>query len=118
DQVHNLNLAASIQLGHWRLGARVQAVSGVPYSPQRLVHGTVQQVPWAGNLPTFVALDLRADRRWHRCWGDINFYVDLQNATNRRNVEGRELADDGFTETDVPGLPIIPFIGVEFLPLK
>jgi len=118
DQTHNLNLAASIQLGNWRLGARLQAVSGVPYSPIGIIKGEVRQIPWAANLPTFFALDLRVDRRWHRCWGDINFYIDIQNATNRGNVEGREADVDDFTETDVPGLPFIPFIGVEFLPLK
>jgi hypothetical protein len=47
------------------------------------------------------------------------FYVDVQNATSRRNVEGRELGftDDGPVEEDILGLPIIPFLGVEFLPL-
>ena len=76
--------------------------------------------PWGGRLPTFFSLDLRADRRWHRCWGDLVFYFDIQNATNRRNVEGRELVDDGDgagpKDEDIRGLPIIPFIGVEFLP--
>jgi len=50
----------------------------------------------------------------------VNLYFDIQNATNRRNVEGRDFTYDtehpnGFDE-DVPGLPILPFIGVEFLP--
>ena len=62
-------------------------------------------------------LDLRADRRWHRCWGDINLYFDVQNALNYDNVEGREFDFDANGDTDIPGLPIIPFIGVEFLPL-
>jgi len=75
------------------------------------------QDPWASNLPAYVSLDLRADRRWHRCWGDINLYIDIQNATNRSNVEGREFDFDLFADEDIPGLPIIPFIGVEFLPL-
>jgi len=119
DQRHNLQLAVSKKLTNWRVGARLQVVSGNPYSPSTYdtVLGDIVQDPWAGNLPTFVSLDLRADRRWHRCWGDINLYIDIQNATNRSNVEGRELSFELFADEDIPGLPIIPFIGVEFLPL-
>ena len=118
DQTHNLNLAVAYQLTNWHLGARVQIVSGNPYSPTTidLVTGQPTQQPWAGNLPMFLSLDLRADRRWHRCWGDINFFVDIQNATNNANVEGREFDSNAFTDKDIPGLPIIPFIGVEFIP--
>ena len=43
------------------------------------------------------------------------FFIDIQNATNRANVEARDF--NGETETDINGLPLIPFIGVEFLPL-
>ncbi len=115
DQLHNLNLAASTMLENWRIGARVQLVSGNPYSPSD-IHGT--QIPWGGTLPTFFSIDLRADRRWHRCWGDINFYIDIQNATNYTNIEGRAPTDRGVGDADIKGLPIIPFVGVEFLPLK
>jgi hypothetical protein len=113
DQTHNLNVAGSVQLEHWRLGARIQIVSGNPYSPTT---GMGDVHPWAGNLPTFFQLDLRGDRRWHRCWGDINFYIDIQNATNNSNVEGRNFDDFEYREKDIPGLPIVPFLGVEFLP--
>ena len=109
DQRHNLNVVGSVKLTTWRIGARIQLVSGDPYTPT--IDG-VPQAPFSANLPWFFQLDLRADRRWHRCWGDINLYIDIQNATNRSNIEGR----DTFTNTDVAGLPIAPFIGVEFLP--
>ena len=102
----------------------MQAVSGNPYSPTTLgvqdgVPVAIEQ-PFAGTLPAFFSLDLRADRRWHRCWGDIVLFFDIQNVTNRRNIEGRELTSDerGPRNEDVRGLPIIPFIGVELLPLK
>ena len=118
DQTHNLNLAIAYQLTNWRLGARVQIVSGNPYTPTTLdlISGMPVQHPWAGNLPTFFSLDLRADRRWHRCWGDINLFIDIQNATNNANVEGRDFSASMGMDTDTPGLPIIPFIGVEFIP--
>ncbi|MBA2539912.1 MAG: TonB-dependent receptor plug domain-containing protein [Deltaproteobacteria bacterium] len=124
DQRHNLQLAASVQLTKWRLGARLQVVSGNPYTEETIDLATQEfrsGVPFGSRLPVFLSIDLRADRRWHRCWGDIVFYIDIQNAANRRNIEGRELGFNEFTgepeQQDLRGLPIIPFIGVEFRPL-
>ena len=121
DQRHNLQLATSYQYAKWRLGARLQLVSGNPYSPSIVMQTPdgPQPVedPWAGNLPLFISIDLRADRRWHRCWGDIVLFLDVQNAINRRNVEGREFDFETLKDADIRGLPIIPFIGVEFRPL-
>ncbi|HEY5939021.1 MAG TPA: hypothetical protein VIU61_30415, partial [Kofleriaceae bacterium] len=120
DQRHNLQLATSYQYELWRLGARLQLVSGNPYSPSMVVD-TPQgpqpvEVPWAAHLPMFVSIDLRADRRWHRCWGEIVLFIDVQNAINRRNVEGREFDYETQKDADIRGLPIIPFLGVEFRP--
>ncbi|HET9988085.1 MAG TPA: TonB-dependent receptor [Kofleriaceae bacterium] len=119
DQRHNLNLIASRKLGVWRLGARIQLVSGTPYTP--LTTATNPNPPrLSENLPMFFQLDLRADRTWQRDWGLINFYADIQNATNYSNVEAREQVTvdgqhpDGINE--LHGLPIAPFIGVEFVP--
>ena len=97
----------------------VQLVSGNPYSPTNL-HNPPEQIPWGGTLPPFFQLDVRADRTWHRAWGDIDFFLDIQNVTNRRNVEGREYGyDDAHpngADLDTPGLPIVPFLGVDFIP--
>jgi outer membrane receptor protein involved in Fe transport len=116
DQRHNLNVAASVVLGNWRLGGRIQYVSGVPYSPLLTdVNGNPVLPPYSSRLPDFFQVDIRADRIWRRCWGTIDLYFDIQNATNRRNLEGRDLDEFG-VETDLRGLPILPFIGVEFVP--
>jgi len=121
DQRHNLNIAASYRLAKWRFGGRVQLVTGNPYSPTPPGEDVPMPIPFAGRLPPFFHLDVRVDRRWHRCWGDVNLYFDIQNVTNRRNVEGREYgySDEhpGGADEDIPGLPIVPFIGVEFIPL-
>lgn len=122
DQRHNLQLAGSYQLANWRFGARAQIVTGNPYTREHSEPdgGIVTEAPFGARLPVFYSIDLRADRRWHRCWGDIVFYIDVQNVTNHRNVEGRVLgfSDSGASrEEDIRGLPIIPFIGVEFRPL-
>jgi hypothetical protein len=120
DQRHNLNLAASVKLGAWRFGARVQFVSGNPYSPTDPDAAIPMPDPFGGRLPPFFHLDVRIDRRWQRDWGTIGAFADIVNVTNRRNVEGREFNIDdehprGFDE-DIVGTPILPFIGVEFVP--
>ena len=121
DQRHNFNAAASFRLTKWRFGARVQLVSGNPYSPTVVVGpGDQYQIPFGARLPTFFHLDVRVDRTWHRPLADINLYFDIQNATNHANVEGREFGYDDQhpdgADQDIPGLPILPFIGVEFIP--
>jgi hypothetical protein len=120
DQLHNLNVAASYRLTNWRFGARIQLVSGNPYSPTVPSVDVPEPAPFAGRLPWFFHLDVRIDRRWHRCWGDINLYFDIQNVTNRRNVEGRDFTytdehPEGIDQ-DILGLPVVPFIGLEFIP--
>ncbi|HEX5057933.1 MAG TPA: carboxypeptidase regulatory-like domain-containing protein, partial [Kofleriaceae bacterium] len=113
DQRHNLNIAASYRLAKWRFGARLQFVTGNPYSPTPAGEEIPMPMPFAGRLPAFFHLDVRVDRSWHRCWGDVNLFFDIQNVTNRTNVEGREY---GYTDEhplgadeDIPGLPIVPF---------
>ena len=94
-------------------------MSGNPYSPERLIGlDLTAKDPWGGQLPAFLSLDVRIDRQWHRRWGDINLYFDVHNVLNRRNVEGRKFDWQVLREVDIRGLPIIPFIGVEFLPLR
>jgi len=118
DQRHNLNLIASRRLGAWRLGGRIQLVSGTPYT--EIATQTNPNPPlFEQNLPMFFQLDLRVDRTWQRDWGLINFYADIQNATNYTNIEAREqVTMDGHPNgyNDLHGLPIAPFIGVEFVP--
>jgi hypothetical protein len=119
DQRHNLNVIASRKFGVWRLGARIQLVSGTPYTPIPTPTNP-NPAQYSANLPTFFQLDLRADRTWRRAWGLINFYADIQNATNYGNVESRQVVDTDVAHPngyrDLPGLPIAPFIGVEFVP--
>lgn len=105
DQRHNLNVAASVALGKWRLGSRVHYTTGMPIA-----------APLSGQLPDFFQLDVRADRKWPQCWGDVKLYFDIQNITNRRNIEGRTFDTMTGEIKDVPGLPIAPFIGVELVP--
>ena len=70
-------------------------------------------------LPTFWQLDLRIDRTWKKSYGSMLLFFDIQNITNHRNIEYRDsyLDENGvYRYEDVRGLPIIPYIGVEFTP--
>jgi hypothetical protein len=129
DQPLRFNFLFATTAWEWNIGTRVTIVSG---NPMKMVpEGTpydpdVQPEEKLLRLPTFWTIDLRVDRTWDRGWGDITLFFDIQNATNHRNVEYRESYLDypGFEPTgmekyrysDTLGLPILPYIGVEFRP--
>ena len=123
DQPHAFTALASVRLGRaWQLGARLRYVSGNPYTP---VAGT-ERDPETGEvtpidgpllsarLPAFVQLDLRVDRTFRGSFGVIAVFLDLQNASNRRNAEGPSYNDDYSDMGYTRGLPIIPSVGVKY----
>ena len=123
DQLHNVSVVGTVRVGTWQLGARLRWVTGNPYTPTLgeevdPVEGNVLVVgaPLSRRLPDYVQLDVRADHSWKRDWGTINLYLDVQNATWRDNVEDIAWDDDRHRETRTTGLPIIPMIGVEYVP--
>jgi hypothetical protein len=106
DQPHNLSAALSARLGWWRLGARVRYVSGGP-------------MPYDGfmlpeRLPAYMDLSVRVERGWRRGWGEVHAFVDVQNATDRRNVE--DIISKSSGPKEIVGLPILPFLGLEYRP--
>ncbi|MEQ1506540.1 MAG: TonB family protein, partial [Myxococcota bacterium] len=100
----------------WRLGARIRGSSGNPYTPvvNRLFDlGTRQWIPVYApevdgeRLPAFASVDVRVDKDWvYRNW-TLTLYVDVQNATNRQNVEVMSWSDDYSEETPITGLPLV-----------
>ena len=96
------------------LSRLAEAVGSVPIAhPTRVaVDGPLLSV----RLPDFFQLDLRIDRMWKRPWGVMNLYIDLQNVTNRQNVEGVTYNTDFSKRSYTNGLPIFPSIGVEYIP--
>ena len=107
DQPHNLSAALSARFGWWRVGARVRYVSGGP-------------MPYEGfllpeRLPAYGDLAVRVERGWRRGWGEVHAFVDVQNATNRRNVE--DILSEESGPEEIVGLPFLPFVGLEYRPL-
>ncbi|HUQ07199.1 MAG TPA: TonB-dependent receptor [Kofleriaceae bacterium] len=108
DQPHNLSAALSARVGWWRLGARVRYVSGGP-------------MPYEGfmlpeRLPDYADLSVRVERGWRRRWGEVHAFVDVQNATNRKNIE--DIVSENIGPREIVGLPFLPFVGVEYRPLS
>lgn len=101
----------------WELSARARGATGLPYTPFVTEGEDAGRLDFArynagGRLPTFFALDVRADRRWTLGRTQLITYIDVQNATGRANVsryswDGREravIADES--------LGVLPSLGV------
>jgi TonB family protein len=121
DQTHILTIAGAYRLGHsWDLSGTFRYVTGNPITPvvgsiynansdtYKPVYGAVN----SDRSNAFHRLDLRVEKSWHVKTGSIAAYVDLQNAYNRHNEEGRAY-NYNFTQSGViSGLPLIPSLGV------
>jgi TonB family protein len=121
DQPHILTASGSYRLGYgFELGGTFRYVSGNPITPvtgslydgnydmYRPVYGQVN----SARNPAFHQLDVRVEKVWKRGWGNLALYLDVQNAYNRRNPEGRQYNFDYSQSKTVPGLPIIPSLGL------
>jgi outer membrane receptor for ferrienterochelin and colicin len=122
DQPHLLTVLGTWTFDErWSAGARFRVVSGNPTTP---VTGSVLDaasgtfVPTygatnSGRLPAFWQLDLRVDKTWtYRTW-KLGLFLDVQNATNRGNVEGYSYRYDYSERTPATGLPILPILGLK-----
>jgi len=123
DQPHVLTAVGSTKLGaSWRAGARVRyatgnpitPVAGVYYDTDRQEYLPIDGAVLSDRLPDFFQLDLRIDRTWHRGWGELALFLDVQNVTNRLNAEGVEYNFDYSEIQYLRGLPIFPSIGLEY----
>lgn len=121
DQPVNLVLIASRRIHATRLGARLRFASGAATTP---VQGGAYAVdlqewlplygdPWSDRLPSFFAIDLRADHDLRIRRSRIDLYGELQNVTNRSNVEIAGYSPDYSEFRPTYGLPIFPAFGLE-----
>ncbi|MCS6798331.1 MAG: TonB-dependent receptor [Myxococcota bacterium] len=121
DQPHILSAAAVYRLGYgWEVGATFRLVSGNPQTP---ITGAVYDanadvyVPVYGAInsaraATFHRLDVRVEKQWSWDARALAVYLDVQNVYNATNPEGSFYNYDFSERYDVPGLPILPSIGV------
>ncbi|HWA57706.1 MAG TPA: TonB-dependent receptor [Gemmatimonadales bacterium] len=75
----------------WELSGKFRVASGLPTTPYVTAGPSAGRLDFtrynAGpRLPTFHALDFRADRRWNWRGVQLVTYLDVQNIYNRKNV--------------------------------
>lgn len=127
DRPHALNLLASYKItGQWQLGTKFQFLSGSPYS--NIKGGTFNQntgryLPYSDGTPVSIAIndernpnyyqiDLRSDYDFLFDTWKLNYYIDVTNVTNQKNIVGSRWAPDYSKRELVYGIPIIPNMGI------
>lgn len=127
DQTHGLNLNLDWRISErWRLDVAWRYHTGWPTTPLQLRQGVSEEgeaewVPELGRLnserlPVYHRLDLRASRNWRWRRASVDFFVDVQNVYDRRNVGGFDFDVDeesGALLADSESWPgILPSVGV------
>ncbi len=121
DQTHVLAATANYQLGRgWEVGGRLRLTSGNPYTPVQAgvydanidAYRPVNARPFSARNPMFQQLDLRAEKSWHFTDWRLACYLDIQNVYNAKNAEGFDYSYDYGQRQSIPGLSILPNIGV------
>ncbi|HTS82610.1 MAG TPA: TonB family protein [Myxococcaceae bacterium] len=122
DQTHVLTAILSYKLGAgWEIGGRFRYATGNPQTP---VVGAVKDdltdsyVPLFGavnsvRLPAFAELDVRIDKVWAFDTWSLDLYLDVQNVTSTRSVEGTTYNYNYSQKAYFQGLPIVPILGVK-----
>jgi TonB family protein len=122
DQTHVLTAILSYKLGAgWELGGRFRYATGNPRTP---VVGAVKDdntdtfVALYGpinsaRLPNFAQLDVRVDKIWVFNTFSLDLYLDIQNVTDTRAVEGTTYSFNYAQAVYFVGLPIVPVLGLK-----
>jgi TonB family protein len=123
DQTHILTAVASYRLPWgFEIGARFRYVTGRPRTPldHRFDVWQADSNTFSGTFgPSrsaryrdFHQLDLRLDKNFvFQSW-TLTAYLDVQNVYNAQNVEATFYDYRFRTEFEVPGIPILPVVGV------
>ena len=123
DQTHILTTSGNVKLGRgWLLGSTFRLASGNPFTPITRglydanldVYSPVYGSTNSGRSKYFHRLDVRVEKRWAigTKGAGITAYLDVQNAYSRMNAEGAQYNFDYSKSKSVPGLPIIPSLGL------
>ena len=119
DQTHTLNLAASYYVDGWRFGLRFQLSTGRPVNSLVGTRYDADADEIDGffrsrgeRLEPYHRLDARIDREFDVGPVRGSVYIDVQNVYNAPNNEGILYSYDFSQTAAVPGLPILPTIGI------
>jgi TonB family protein len=121
DQTHILTAVAMWRFGHnWQLSSRFRLVSGKPETPVtgatvELDSGEYKPIygrKFSARNPMFAQWDLRIDKKWVFDRFMLDLYLDVQNVTNRANVEAPDYNFDYSKAKTQTGFPIYPILGI------
>ncbi len=124
DSTHAVTLVASREMRRgWSGGTRIRWYTGLPYTPfgadvyvpDAGGYVGVGDSPWGRRAPSFFQADVRLAKHWSfRTGAGLDAFVDVQNVTNRKNVDRLSTATGGRpTDPGVsPAMPLFPSIGV------
>jgi len=122
DQTHLIGVIGSLELGNnWKLSGRIRYSTGNPNTP---IIGSYFDsdndafIPERGayyseRISPFSQVDARIDKKWIYDTWILSLYLDIQNLTNRRNVESYQYTYDYSSRTTVSGLPVLPTLGLK-----
>ena len=121
DQPLSLTVLGAWELPHgFEISGRVQLTSGQPHTPLYGVY--LPQWAWytqtrgeinAERYPSFFRVDLRAQKTWETPLIDWVAYLDIYNATNRKNPFIATYNYDYSEFFSIAYLPILPTLGAE-----
>lgn len=121
DQPHNLVVVASYKLPlDFIVGAKIRYTSGpltseikgAIYDANGNYFVPITDFTYTKRLPDFFQLDVRIDKRFVFQKWMLALYLDVQNVTNRANVEAVLNSYDYSQQAYLQGLPILPVLGV------
>ncbi len=123
DQTYVFTALGSYDFGHgFEAGARFRFASGYPRTPVigsyfNATTDAYEPIFGAHNsirIPPFIALDLRASKRFKLGHTQLEVYLDVQNVTNHANPE-EIVYNTNYTQRGyITGLPILPVLGARF----
>lgn len=101
--------------GRWEFSSRIRTAAGLPTTPFTS-DGRLNFTRYndGERLPTFFALDVRANRRFVLRKSQLVTYLDVQNATSRKNIS--QIAWDARLRAPKPdeSIGVLPSIGVNW----
>ena len=120
DQTHLFSAVGSYERGPWRVGARWQLSSGLPYTA---ITGATWSEQLQHYLPSFGPvlaerhdaahqLDVRVERVWQRTNYRIAVFADLGNVYRHPRVLRYQYSDDFMTKKPVSDMMPLPSVGV------
>jgi hypothetical protein len=105
---------------NWSSGARLRWYTGLPYTyydasvfvPDTTSYIGVDEHPYGQRAPSYFQMDVRMTKRWQPTRRmAIEAFLDVQNVTNRRNVDGYSGGNPADPSPSM-ALPIFPSLGV------